>query len=79
MEQYTVTFLPENITVTINEGTKLLQAQYEAGLRAEAPCGGAGTCGKCWLEVVEGSDPGPVLSCQTLVEENLVVSTIVTH
>ena len=76
MNYCTVTFLPENVSVTVPEGARLLQAQYEAGLKAEAPCGGAGTCGKCWLEVLEGPDPGLVLSCQTLVEEDMVISTI---
>ena len=76
MNYCTVTFLPENISVTVPEGSRLLQAQYEAGLHAEAPCGGAGTCGKCWLEILEGPDAGPVLSCQFLVEDNLTVSTI---
>ena len=47
MKRYTVTFLPDNISVPVEAGTSLLSAQIAAGLRPDAPCGGKGTCGKC--------------------------------
>ena len=69
--QYTVTFLPDNIAVTVDAGTDLLQAQILAGLRPDAPCGGRGTCGKCRV-TVEGKE---VLSCQTPVDRDMTVHT----
>ena len=51
MEQYTVTFLPEQISVTVDSGTTILNAQIQAGLHPDAPCGGNGTCGKCRVEL----------------------------
>ena len=40
MKQYRVTFLPAGITVPVEEGTTLLQAEIQAGLKPYAPCGG---------------------------------------
>lgn len=71
MNAYHVTFLPDNVTVSVTEGETLLQAQILADLRPDAPCGGKGTCGKCkvWLEGRE------VLACQTPVDRNMTVRT----
>ena len=44
MQQYTVTFQPGGTAVTVPKGTTLLQAQIQAGIPTEAPCGGQGTC-----------------------------------
>ena len=74
MAQFTVTFLPEGLSVSVPEGTRLIQAFYQAGLRAEAPCGGAGTCGKCLVRVL-APEEAVVLSCQTLVEEDMTVAS----
>ena len=71
MMQYTVTFLPENRSVTVPAGTTLLQAQILAGLRPDAPCGGKGTCGKCRV-LLEGAE---VLACQTEVDRDMTVRT----
>lgn len=46
MKQYAVTFLPAGITVSVEAGTTLLQAERLAGLSPNAPCGEKGTCGK---------------------------------
>lgn len=69
MEQYTLTVLPQGIKITAHEDQILLKALREAGLRADAPCGGAGTCGKC-IVIANGRE---VLSCQTLVDEDMVI------
>ena len=71
MMQYSVTFLPDDRTVTVPSGTTLLQAQILAELRPDAPCGGKGTCGKCRV-VLEGTE---VLACQTLVDRDMTVRT----
>lgn len=70
MNRYTVTFLPDGISVPVEEGMTLLQAQIAAGLLPDAPCGGKGTCGKCrvWLGGKE------VLACQTTIDRNMTVS-----
>lgn len=49
-----VTFLPSNRAVDIREGESLLKAARVAGLHINASCGGAGVCGKCRVQVVEG-------------------------
>ena len=71
MEQLHVTFLPQNLTVTVPAGTSLLQAQIDAGLRPDAPCGGRGTCGKCRV-VLDGQE---ILACQTAVDRDMTVHT----
>ena len=65
-----VTFLPTNITVSVEPGTTLLQAQIQAGLHLDAPCGGKGTCGKCTVEV----DGKAVSACKTSVFQNTTVT-----
>lgn len=50
-----ITFLPDNITVTVPEGAPLLEAARLAGVFVETPCGGRGTCGKCAVRVASGA------------------------
>mgnify|MGYP003291400187 FL=1 len=69
MNAYTVTFLPDNITVEAASGSTVLQAQIAAGLRPDAPCGGRGTCGKCTVAIA-GQE---VLACRTPVDRDLTV------
>lgn len=71
MELYTVTFQPGDLTVQVEAGTTLLQAQIAAGLRPDAPCGGKGTCGKC-IVLLDGQE---VLTCQTTVDRDMTVIT----
>ena len=66
---YTVTFLPQRISVSVDKGVSLLRAQILAGLRPDAPCGGRGTCGKCTV-TLEGNQ---VLACQTIVDRDMAV------
>jgi uncharacterized 2Fe-2S/4Fe-4S cluster protein (DUF4445 family) len=42
-----ITFLPDNIKVSIGEKENVLSAAVRAGVNIEASCGGRGTCGKC--------------------------------
>ena len=71
MQQFTVTFQPDGIQVTVPAGTTLLQAQIQAGLQPESPCGGRGTCGKCRVTLRDGRE---VLACQTPVERDEAVT-----
>lgn len=70
MKRYTVHFQDAGVTVPVEEGTTLLQAQIQAGLRPDAPCGGKGTCGKCVLRL----DGAEVLACQTPVDRDMNLS-----
>ena len=67
----TVEFINENKTVTVPEGTTLLEAAVKAGIRVDAPCGGNGTCGKC-RALVGGRE---VLLCRTEVHSDVTVRT----
>ncbi len=70
MQRYTVTFQPGGSSVSVPAGTTLLQAQIQAGLPTDAPCGGQGTCGKCRVTLSDGSQ---VLACQTPVDRDMTV------
>ena len=90
MAEFTVTFLPDNGSVTVASGTLLAEAAREAGLRLQSPCGGQGRCGKCRLQAPTGVDsPTPVemrilspaqlndgwrLACQTRVVGDALVT-----
>jgi uncharacterized 2Fe-2S/4Fe-4S cluster protein (DUF4445 family) len=52
MKNYSVTIMPENITVSVPQGTSLLTAANIAGISIESPCGGRGTCGKCAAKII---------------------------
>ena len=88
--QHRVTFQPQGRAVSVLEGTTILEAAAIAGLIIDTPCGGAGTCGKCRVQVTQGA-PGPSdadrnafteaelaegwrLACQNRVNGDLVVS-----
>lgn len=71
MKQYHVTFLPTGVTIPVEEGTTLLQAEITAGLKPYAPCGGKGTCGKCKVTLQAGAE---ALACQTIVAQDMVVT-----
>lgn len=42
-----VTFLTDNRSISVYQGTTVLEAARQAGILIEAPCNGAGHCGKC--------------------------------
>ena len=71
--EYTISFLPGGQSLTVAEGTNLLEAARSAGLTPNAPCGGRGTCGKCKVRLLHREDQPEVLACQTKVEENMTV------
>ena len=53
--QHSVTFQPQGRAVSVLEGTTILEAAAIAGLVIDTPCGGAGTCGKCRVQVSQGA------------------------
>ena len=74
MSEYRVKFMPQDIVVTVEEGTDLLAAQIKAGLHPDAPCGGKGTCGKCLVNIVEGTPQGVQKACTTKVASDMTVN-----
>ena len=53
--------------VTAEPGKSLRETLAEAGLSLESPCGGAGKCGKCRVEILGGSPPRPTLGEEALL------------
>jgi uncharacterized 2Fe-2S/4Fe-4S cluster protein (DUF4445 family) len=90
-KQIQVTFQPSGRTVFVLPGTTMLEAAGRAGLTIATPCGGAGTCGKCRVQIVRGAcpatptelqrippdqiDAGWRLACQSRLREPAVVFT----
>ncbi|MBE5775710.1 MAG: DUF4445 domain-containing protein, partial [Clostridiales bacterium] len=73
--EYTVRFMDEDREVRVSAGATLLQARIAAGLEADAPCGGRGTCGKCRCEYRGAGqvDWREALMCQTPVDGDMEV------
>jgi uncharacterized 2Fe-2S/4Fe-4S cluster protein (DUF4445 family) len=86
-------FLPGGFTTEITPGSSILEAIKKSGLEIQATCGGEGTCGDCIVKVVSGKyktkptaeisenliKEGYVLSCSTMVEDDLVILIPKTH
>ena len=87
--QLRVTFEPWQRSVYVLPGTTVLEAAARAGLTVETPCGGAGVCGKCRVQITTGArqpaEPdrnafsadelgaGWRLGCQTAIRDEAVV------
>lgn len=82
-----VTFQPQNKTVTVAQGTTLLEAALQAHITINNLCGGDGICGRCKMIVREGQVSGDVsvkltreeirkgyvLACTTFVHNDILV------
>jgi len=86
--RYTVRFEPDGVSIDVyREAENLLRVAMVAGVHINASCGGAGTCGKCKVRILEGEyrsqhsskltqdewDKGYRLACQTEIVGDLVV------
>ena len=49
--QRKVTFLPQNVTVEVEDGDSIIKAATIAGVDIVLPCAGQGRCGKCKVSV----------------------------
>jgi len=49
--KHSVTFLPKSLSTTVEDGTTILEAAFNAGILLNSVCGGKGTCGKCRVKV----------------------------
>lgn len=89
-----VCFLPSDITIEVPVGTLISEAAVIAELEElHLPCGGKGTCGRCVVEVLEGTteqathtrydnalaDKGLVLSCQSRIHGDTTIRLKETH
>jgi len=54
-KQIRVVFEPSGRSVYVLPGTTVLEAAADAGLTLDTPCGGAGTCRKCRVQLVRGA------------------------
>lgn len=89
MGKYSVKFLPDNISVDVDEGTTVAEAAHQAEVFISNLCGGEGVCGKCRIQISKGRAEaeehaksffsqdeimkGYMLACQTEVHDNLEV------
>ncbi|NTV13321.1 MAG: DUF4445 domain-containing protein [Desulfobulbaceae bacterium] len=80
---HNIHFLPDNVTIQVEEGENLLAAAANAGVYIHAYCGGDGVCGKCKckIDAGEANISGPAadkqgfrLACQTKVGGDITVS-----
>ncbi len=83
----TIKFLPDNVSIEVEEGENLLSAAAKAGVYIHAYCGGDGVCGKCQVKVNKGEvsgnhshnltaeevADGTCLACQATVASDLEV------
>jgi uncharacterized 2Fe-2S/4Fe-4S cluster protein (DUF4445 family) len=82
-----VTFMPDDVAVSVRSGENLLRAAMIADVSVTASCGGDGTCGKCRVVIGQGAvsaapsaklsdeqvTQGYVLACKTSVTDDVVV------
>ena len=82
----TIQFLPDKVSIEVEEGENLLAAAAKAGVYINAYCGGDGVCGKCKIRIESGEvesaktrlkddeyAAGTRLACQSKVQSDLVV------
>lgn len=87
MEEFKVTFLPEQKSVLIKRGEDILTAGLKCGIHIYNSCGGEGVCGRCKVIVKKGGyvteysgrvsekerKEGYVLACRTTAESDIEV------
>lgn len=65
-------FIKEGISLRLKSVETILEAEIEAGLVPDAPCGGQGKCGKCKVRIEDRE----VLACQTPALPGMRVETL---
>ena len=66
---YKITIQETGRVVTAEPGQSLRETLAQAGLSLESPCGGAGKCGKCRVEISGGSPPRPTTGEEALLTD----------
>ena len=88
--KYTVTFLPDEKSVEVEDGARIAEAAQKAEVFINNLCGGEGVCGQCKVQVTSGRAEaeeqaqgllseeeiasGYVLACQTEIHDNLEIT-----
>jgi len=75
MSKFRLEWMEEKRISSAESGTTILQARIDAGLSADAPCGGKGSCGKCMVEIREDENKSWrwVKACQYVIESDLQI------
>lgn len=67
MEKFKVTFLPDNLSITVEKDRTILAAAISAGIYINSNCAGDGICGRCKVVVNQGqvkSQPNGIITGQ---------------
>lgn len=72
MNKHTVLFQPDGIRIDVGEGTLLSDAMKSAGIKIQLPCGGAGKCGKCAVEIHPATVPPSPFDLRHLSDQEIV-------
>ncbi len=72
MQTFTITFLPDNISIDVEMGTTILDAAHQAKIPLKSPCGGKNMCKKCLVQV--GEDEKILQACQYHINSDLTVT-----
>jgi len=87
MKEFTITFLPEKQSISVDIGTDLLTASIKAGIHIYNSCGGEGVCGRCKVIIKKGKyvtehsgrisekerKKGYVLACRTTPQSDMAI------
>jgi len=71
MGKYEVLFQPDGLRINVEKGTLISDAMKAAGLEIQMPCAGAGTCGKCGVEIHPDAPEPNEFDLQHLTEEEI--------
>jgi uncharacterized 2Fe-2S/4Fe-4S cluster protein (DUF4445 family) len=71
MKHFVVKFVDEGKEIRIHEGATLLDAANAVDIALNTVCGGAGTCGKCRVVLVDTGQE--VAACQTTIDRDMLV------
>ena len=72
MKEHIIHFLPDEITISIEDGKTLLEAAQKCGIALVSSCGGAGNCDKCL--VIPSGSIAPVRACQYIPDCDMSVT-----
>src|SRR5712664_2766529 len=64
--------LPDDRTLEVLSGTKILRAAHAAGVDITATCGGRGRCTSCRVKFIEGTVPPPTIMDEIQLGDDLV-------
>ena len=89
MKKYRVVFLPHNVSMDVEEGTRIAEAAHGTDVFINNLCGGEGVCGQCRVQITKGRveaeetaknllseeelNRGFVLACQTEIHDHLEI------